>query len=171
MTRKTLSVPNLLLGLVLLVLAACAQPGGIDALPPLAPSPIGHDRIETPELVHSAETPITGAQPTEPGEPEPLKLPAGQNISQDALASRARLDLANRLGLSIDQVQVISVLHTEFSAQAFFCQMAKERITRDAPPEIVEGQLIVLDVAGERYEYHANESNLVFCRQQNKFRP
>jgi len=168
---RILDLSKLMLGLVLLALAGCAQSDGWDDLPPLAPSPTGAGQPVIQEPASVSPTPGTRVSPKMPDATAQITLPSAQNLAEDEYSSQAKADLANRLGVPVEDVTVISVLHMEFSAQAFFCQMVKERISRDAPPEIIEGQLILLAASGEKYEYHANDNNLIFCRQQNKFRP
>ena len=171
MMSKIQGVRNVLLGLALILVAGCAQPDRIVEQSTPTHSTTGPQQPPKQGLAPSTASPITRAQPAEPGDPTEVKLPPFQIKSEDPYTFQARSDLAKRLGLPVDQVQVVSVLHTEFSMQAFFCQIAKERIQRDAPPEMIEGQLILLVVSGKKYEYHVNESNLVFCSRQDKFRP
>lgn len=164
-------IAYLLLSLTLAVAASCAQPSDFDELPPLAPSPTGAGQPVKLESASATLTPAKRVLPTVPSATAQITLPSMQDLAVDEFASQAKVDLADRLGVPVEDVTVISVLHLEFSAQAFYCQMVKERISRDAPPEILEGQLILLAAAGEKYEYHANQDNLIFCRQQNKIRP
>lgn len=154
--------------LAILALAGCAHQEVFEELPPLEPSP--------PEMVQ--QTPmevkkpiISETQANQIGPPvDVTPVPLLKTIS-DPSVSRAREDLAQRLGLSIDEISVISALRMEFSAQAFYCQTVKERISRDAPVEVIEGQVILLAAGGGKYEYHANDTEVIFCRQQNKIRP
>ncbi len=76
----------------------------------------------------------------------------------------ARQDLAQRLGISTDAVQVTAVIGQEFSADAFDCRTSKERVSKDPPLENVAGWSILLSALGRRYEYHASGQTVVFCR-------
>jgi hypothetical protein len=79
--------------------------------------------------------------------------------------ARAKEDLAQRLGTQIDSVDVVAVMGQQFPADAFYCRTAKERVARDESPVVILGQTILLSAAGHRYEYHANEETVIFCRQ------
>lgn len=94
-----------------------------------------------------------------------------QNAITDLSVSRAMQDLAQRSGVSVEEVSLVSVLQMEFTAQAFYCQKVKERIGREAPPEVIEGQVILLAIAGEKFEYHASGKEIIFCSRQLKLRP
>ena len=83
---------------------------------------------------------------------------------EDATVQRARLDLSHRLGIPIDEITVSTVLGQEFSAQAFQCQKVKERITRDENPAVIFGKAILLVAGGQKYLYHADGQQVIFCR-------
>lgn len=162
---------RMLLSLTLLALASCAQAGQYDDLPTNESPATEPVQPETLAPEQPSETPAIEAQPVDLGKPAQPIMPRAKDMD-DELITRAKADLANRLGVTVDQVELISALKTVFTAQAFFCQTVKERITRDAPPETIEGQFILLAAAGKKYEYHANDTNLVFChRPQNILRP
>jgi hypothetical protein len=76
----------------------------------------------------------------------------------------ARQDLAKRLGISMDSIKVSAVIGQEFSTEAFYCQVSKERIAKDESPTIISGFSILLNANGRRYEYHASGQTVVFCR-------
>jgi hypothetical protein len=96
---------------------------------------------------------------------EPSRLSFPPDWDADEAVKLAKQDLAQRLGISIEEITVSAVLGQEFSAQAFQCQIAKERITRDESPQIISGQAILLIVGGHQYEYHANGLQVIFCRK------
>jgi hypothetical protein len=76
----------------------------------------------------------------------------------------AREDLAKRLGIAADSITVAAVIGQEFSADAFHCQGAKERIARDVTPAVIPGLSILLSASGQQYEYHASGEMIIFCR-------
>jgi hypothetical protein len=76
----------------------------------------------------------------------------------------AREDLARRLRVSVDSITVVVVIGQEFSTDAFYCRKTKDRIAKDAPPEVISGESILLSASGRRYEYHASGQTIVFCR-------
>jgi hypothetical protein len=59
---------------------------------------------------------------------------------------------------------VAAVIGQEFSTDAFNCRTAKERIAKEDPPQVVSGQSILLSALGRRYEYHASDQTVIFCR-------
>jgi hypothetical protein len=79
----------------------------------------------------------------------------------------ARADLAQRLGVSPETISVAVVLRQEFSADGFYCRTTKARVARDESPAVVAGTVILLDAAGRRYEYHASDEIVLFCREQS----
>jgi hypothetical protein len=77
----------------------------------------------------------------------------------------AREDLARRLEIPIDSIAVVAVLRQEFPAEAFYCRTTKSRIARDESPVVVSGETILLSTAERKYEYHASDQMVIFCRQ------
>jgi hypothetical protein len=82
----------------------------------------------------------------------------------ESLIEKAKEDLAQRLGVSVDSVTVVAVIGQEFSTDAFYCRTSKERIAKEEPPLVVSGQSILLRAVGRQYEYHASDQMVVFCR-------
>jgi hypothetical protein len=76
----------------------------------------------------------------------------------------AKEDLAGRLRVSVDEITVVAVIGGEFSTDAFYCRASKGRIAKDASPEVISGVTILLSASGGRYEYHASDQTVVFCR-------
>lgn len=100
--------------------------------------------------------------PTEkrPMSSTPLALPS-ESIESVKLAKQ---DLAKRLDVSADDITVATVIGQEFSTDAFYCRTTKNRISKDESPAVISGVSILLSVSGRRYEYHANDQMVVFCR-------
>lgn len=76
----------------------------------------------------------------------------------------ARLALAQKLGIPVDDITASAVIGQEFSTNAFYCQTAKDRIAKDDAPAAISGFSILLSTSGRRYEYHASGQTIVFCR-------
>jgi hypothetical protein len=112
-------------------------------------------------------TAIPTAAPTvEPRPPESsiqqrTVVPLDPALQQ--IVSQAKEDLARRLGISIASVTTDAVIGQEFSTEAFNCRTPKGRIVREESPQ-VSGTSILLSALGRRYEYHANDQVVVFCR-------
>jgi len=77
----------------------------------------------------------------------------------------ATADMAQRLGISSEDVSLVATIGQEFSADAFYCRATKEGFTKDEPRRVYSGVTILLEAAGRRYEYHASDQEVVFCRQ------
>jgi hypothetical protein len=90
----------------------------------------------------------------------PLAAPSGSTEN----VKLAKQDLAQKLGISVDSITVAAVIGQEFSTDAFYCRTAKGRIAKDAPSEVISGVTILLSASGRRYEYHASDQTVVFCR-------
>jgi len=81
------------------------------------------------------------------------------------LVEQAKEDLALRLGIPVDGIAIISVIRQRFSTDAFFCRTTKARNAKDESPAIVSGESILLSAQGRRYEYHASDETVIFCRE------
>lgn len=91
----------------------------------------------------------------------PSSIPAPE---YQQLVGNAKDDMAKRLGISADDITVVSVISQEFSTNAFYCQVTKERIAKEESPQVVLGQSILLKALGRQYEYHASDKTVIFCR-------
>ena len=105
------------------------------------------------------------AQPTQgiDNKTNPI-LPTLSTSGLEDLIEKAKEDLAQRLGVSVDSISVATVIGQEFSTDAFNCQTSKERIAKEDPPQVVSGQSILLSASGHRYEYHVSDQIVIFCR-------
>lgn len=113
-------------------------------------------------LAGCAAAPTPGPDKVTP----PVPPPAGAPIPADAAAqiAQARQDLAQRLGVAVESVTVATVIGQDFTSEAFYCSKTTGRIARDDNPAAILGQTILLNVSGRRYEYHASDQAVVFCR-------
>jgi hypothetical protein len=93
---------------------------------------------------------------------QPTGVPGSSDVS--LMIEQARQDLAKKLGVPVDHVTVAGVIGNDFSNDAFYCLKGTERIARDDNMATISGQSILLYVAGRRYEYHASDQNVIFCR-------
>ena len=80
------------------------------------------------------------------------------------IVKSVKQDLVKRFGVSLDDITVLTIIREEFSNNAFYCRVTKDRITRDDPPAVISGFIILLGVSGNRYEYHTSGQTIVFCR-------
>ena len=169
MNRKL--IVSLLGGLILSSLTGCGS--GIFSAP--------EDSDITLTTQTLAPRSATMAEPTEPQQ-EPIVpfSPTQATGDENALAGPrkhpplvdestesvnwAKQDLAQRLKVSIDSITVVAVIGQEYSTEAFYCQVTKERIAKEKSPQVVSGQNILLSASGRRYEYHASGQTVIFCR-------
>ncbi len=83
-----------------------------------------------------------------------------QEPASQALVSKCRADLAARLEVAADEVKVASVEEVTWSDASLGCP----KPGMDYTMALVPGYRIVLEVAGEQYEYHTDEGRrFVFC--------
>jgi len=107
------------------------------------------------------EEAVTGEPNTPNAQSTPYSL-AGESTET---VKFAKDDLARRLGIGTEVIDVVAVIGQEFSADAFYCRVTKARIARDESPATISGETILLSAAGQKYEYHASDETVIFCRQ------
>lgn len=131
-----------LIYILALILTACQGKSAIMSPPPTYTSvlPTQADDLTTPSLTMPDEADV------------------------QALIQKAKEDLAQRLGVSLDSIEVAAVINQEFSKDAFNCRTSKERTTKEEPPLVISGHTVLLSASGHRYEYHLNDQSVVFCR-------
>lgn len=113
---------------------------------------------------NTASTPVPTTGPalvTQLAQLQTLTPPGDQTIENIKLASQ---DLAQRLGIPVNDIIVSAVIGEDFSTIAFYCKTAKDRIAKDDPPAVISGLTILLNASGRRYEYHASGQTVFFCR-------
>jgi hypothetical protein len=152
----------ILVGCLGLLLAACGQviaptlpdetPSALAATLPEVDSQMDPTTALPSEEPEDNETRMT--QPTEPFLHSGMKL----------LVEKAKQDLSQRLGISVESVTVSAVIGQEFSTNAFYCRATKGRISKDESPTVISGLSILLRASGRRYEYHASDQMIIFCR-------
>ena len=113
----------------------------------------GSSVSNSPTPVATENEAVTGTQ---------VQPPFGDNTAESVKV--ARQDLAQRLGVSVESVVVPAVIGQEFSTDAFYCRTTKDRIAKEDSPAVMTGFVILLNVSGRRYEYHASGSTVIFCR-------
>ena len=134
-------------------------------LPPQAPA-TGPAIVAQPTAHHAGPAvPISSAQVIVENRTlsgTPMQPPFADDSTESA--RWARQDLARRLGVSVDGVTVAAVIGQEFSSDAFYCRVTKDRIANTDPPAVITGFSILLHASGRRYEYHASGQTVLFCR-------
>jgi len=144
--------------LLIFAISACASTSNIE--PEELTQPSSHPNIDassiTPDLLtHEAEM---------QGEQLIQTTQISSVTSEDNPIEKAKEDLAQRRGVSVENIKVVAVISQEFSIDAFYCHATKDRIAKEESQQVLLGQSILLSALGSRYEYHANEQMVIFCQ-------
>jgi hypothetical protein len=75
----------------------------------------------------------------------------------------ARENLAGHLGVSVEQVQVVSVEDADWEDNRLGCPSPPGHTPDRAYPGPTPGYRIVLAAGGRQYEYRSGRAGLVFC--------
>jgi len=94
--------------------------------------------------------------------PTPAEVPTG---SEAAILS-AKEDLAQRLGVAVEEITVLKVEAVEWPDTSLGCPRPGEMYAQVITP----GYRIILEVRGNRYEYHSDNQGkrLVLCQDDRK---
>lgn len=117
-----------------LLVAGCGAEDGMDGT--------------TPDVASTSSGPSSGPSPT--GRPSPTAGPSPTSAPTGAAALAAE-DLADRLGVDVDDVEVTRVEEVTWRDASLGCPqpgMAYAQV-------LTNGTLVVLEVDGTTYEYHA----------------
>ncbi len=149
--------------LLLIGLYACVSPTtapGVKLLPEET-SPQFSPTIELP--ASPTALPVTQAPPDVPPVIAASETPATLPInSANTLIDRIKADLAERLSISPDQVAVVSITTEELPLDNYGCTTTKTT-SPVVRPAMVMAKIIILDVQGTIYRYHAKGLNFEYC--------
>ncbi|MDH3645712.1 MAG: hypothetical protein OER80_02970 [Gammaproteobacteria bacterium] len=128
--------------------------------------------LATLAAVYSGVVSCADQQSTEKHSTEPLPkrvdsqpMPeAQQPMNTDSQVSTARQDLAQRLGVEVDTIEIDSVRHVNWRSGATGCPKPGMSYTMS----IVAGILIVLRADGEEYRYHGRRNGTPFYCPTNR---
>ena len=91
-------------------------------------------------------------------------LPTPADPGLQSLIEKAKEDLAQRLAISVTQINLVEVAEVEWSDSSLGCPQAG----MDYLQVITPGHLIRLEVNAQLYEYHSNrDTYFVYCENQN----
>lgn len=85
----------------------------------------------------------------------------GDESRRERVSQSARLDLARRLGVSVDDVTVVSVEAVRWTDAALGCPEPGKVYAQ----VLVDGYRLVLDCAGRRYEYRSDGRRVRLCER------
>jgi hypothetical protein len=110
------------------------------------------------------ETRPSLASPTEGDTQMTPSLPTPADPGLQSLIEKAKEDLAQRLAISVTQINLVEVAEVEWSDSSLGCPQAG----MDYLQVITPGHLIRLEVNAQLYEYHSNrDTYFVYCENQN----
>jgi hypothetical protein len=101
---------------------------------------------------------------TTPSQPDHHPTISAQNT--EPVVARAIADLAARLDVDVNTVEVISIRADEFPIQNLGCPSTKGKEPEPVQPAFVTGREITLAVGDRRYTYRTHGGMLVFCEQK-----
>lgn len=114
--------------------------------------------VATPVVVDLGE--ITPA-PEEESQPREMPQPGVPDPAQ-AMSNKAATDLAGRLNVDVDEVNVASVEATEWRDSSLGCPQPGQNYMMVITP----GFTVVLEAKGQQYRYHTDrKAKVVFCGQ------
>ncbi len=151
--------PGLLVLLGGVLLLGCArssgaQPSAVDTAQSPLPSSSSPTRPVPTEVV-SPTTRATEVTPVRPGTPR-----ATPSSDQARLIELAKQDLAQREGIPLDQISVISVSAVQWPTSALGCPQPGTMYSQIVTP----GYRILLEANGVTYEYHTDRGeHAVYC--------
>jgi len=106
----------------------------------------------------AAETQVLPVSPTgvaEMTQPMPSPIPTAQSLIE-----QARADLAERLSVSITEIDLVEATEVEWSDSSLDCPQPGIDYLQVVTP----GYRILLGVNGQVYEYHSNrDTDVIFC--------
>ena len=151
---------SIIISLVLLSLAACAQPGEITTPPAIQPTlPLVTIQPTQTGAPATLSTPVNlQGQGFPPGQSTPTPFPTPAALASQSQVERAKQDLAVRLSISADQIVLTDFQEITWPDSSLGCPqpgMAYTQVT-------VDGISIQLQVGDRVYSYHGNGSQPPF---------
>ena len=132
---------NLMFGLTSLLLG-CSQ-----IIPPVTEQPA--ETRQVPSLPTEGES----TQMTQP-------VPTVSDPGMQGLIEKAKEDLAQRLSISVTQINLVEIMEVEWSDASLDCPQPG----MDYIQVLTPGYRIVLEAGGQAYEYHSNrDAYVVYC--------
>lgn len=143
----------------LLATAVVACRGKTPTLPtPPASSP-SPTQLRTPTL-QPPPSPTSTSAPSKVSTPQPSDTICP---SCDSIEDQAREALANWLGISSEEIEVVQVEEVEWPDTSLGCPEPGMAYTQ----VIMQGCRITLEAAGETYEVHTGGQRMVVCDEEN----
>lgn len=172
-----MKVKKLSLSVIILLVMGCTAVTTLEDLPetavPNQPTQIIEIDPEEPIVIGTPETqptptedenkqisePVTvdlGALTPQPIEGTPIVQPAPGNPGLKAPVIQAMTDLTTRLGVEMDDIELVSLLEVTWGDGSMGCPEAGLNYIQVLTP----GQQLILRVAGQDYYYHSGKDSL-----------
>lgn len=106
---------------------------------------------------------LLGAVPTSTPIPTPTPadiVPYGGNLKQDTYTGMAKADLAKKLDMSANDIQVISITQKNWNDTSLGCPKRNQMYSQVITP----GYIIVLQSQGKNYTYNVGLEKVVSCQ-------
>jgi hypothetical protein len=113
-------------------------------------APIEKDVVELALPVDTA-TP----NPSEPPKDEPVI----SNLTLQNLVDQAKADLAERLSIHIDEINLVEARRVTWPDGSLGCPQPG----RQYPQVLTAGYLVLLEANGIQFEYHGSENTIFYC--------
>ena len=122
--------------------------------PEVAPTPTSDKQVSEPVTVDLGD--VTSV----PLEGTPVVQPAPGNPGIKDPVVQAMTDLSQRLGVAVDDVELVSLLDVTWRDGSLGCPEAGVAYTQ----ALVPGQQMILQVNGEEYYYHSGKNSVfTYC--------
>jgi hypothetical protein len=126
-------------------------------------SPTGSSTVSPDGEARAKPAPGTPAAGEESAPAQPTHTAGGTNVAsgEQRLVELAEEDLARRLDLSVSQIRLMSIEAVEWPDASLGCPQPGMMYSQVVTP----GFLIVLEAAGQTYEYHTDRNcSVVMCQ-------
>jgi ribosomal protein L20A (L18A) len=151
-THQILQSDSLRLGLLIAVVVVGLTGCGAVLVEPPQPAAVPPTFTAQPTVVlPTAQATVTGAPTGQPTQEVPME--------DSSLAAQARSDLAARLKLRPEEIEVVSVERTEMPVGSLGCDPS----TKVQLPGLIIGDEITLRAQGQEYVYRSDGVRLVPC--------
>lgn len=132
----------------------------LEASPPAADTATAEPTETSAPTALPTEEPTPTAAPTDTGEPLVETPQVDQQLTKSEIVAAVKADLASRLGISQDQISVVSAEAVTWNDTSLGCPEKGKMYAQVLTP----GYQIVLLAGGAEYDYHADEyGHFVLC--------
>ena len=143
---------------LLVVVVACGEDDAPDVTGTVPGVADQSDDASEPSVPPLTATPVTPSPSPSASSPSPSPGTMSPEAAASPAIQAAVADLAGREGVDPASVQVVDVREVTWSDGSLGCPQPGVNYTQ----ALVNGQLVVLDVGGRRFEYHSGGGRPLF---------